>query len=44
MVLQRNVEVNDEDEILEDEEDDKSFREDVEFSCEIDDEGTCILV
>ena len=44
MVCKRNSEVNDGDKILEDEEDDASFREDNEFSCETDDEGMCILV
>ena len=44
MVLHRNLEVNNEDEILEDQEDDKSFKEYGECSCEIDDKGMCILV
>ena len=44
MVLQRNTEVNDGDEILEVEVDNLSFKKYEEYSCETDDEGMCILV
>ena len=44
MVLKHNSEVNDEDEVLENEVNDLSFREYGEYSCETDYECMCILV